>query len=313
MIDVAYACDDNYIVHTGISLISLFENNPYEITVHLIDMGISEQSMNDMRGIVESYNHQLKIYDFSRWENELPVSNTGRHTKSVYAKLFFGRIENIDRILYIDSDTVVVGDISPLFSSRLDGYVAGVNTISSKSRNSAIGLGADEPYLNDGVLLMNLSAWRNDGLEDKAFQYIRECDGNPPVLSEGTINHICRGRCVVLPPQFNLLSGIVYFSRPDEIARMTGRPYYSTEEVGNAIAQPVIIHYLSAFYKRPWQLGCTHPLKDYYLKYKAMSPWKNVELDSIGGLPIKLQIINVLHRLLPSIIFTILYKMKKHR
>ena len=115
-VNVAYACNDAYIMHTGISIISLLENNKdiEEICIYFIDMGISEKSKIDLEEIADKYSRQLIIIPFSDWEGDLPVDSTGRHIKSVYAKIFFGRIPDIDRILYIDSDTIVADSIRKL-------------------------------------------------------------------------------------------------------------------------------------------------------------------------------------------------------
>ena len=53
------------------------------------------------------------------------------------------------------------------------------------------------------------------------------------------------------------------------------RNFYS-KRIDEAIENPVIIHYLSGFYNRPWNLGSSHPMKDRYLFYKSKQNGKTI-------------------------------------
>lgn len=303
-INVAYACDDNYISQTGISIISLLENNKNidQIYVYFIDMGVSVQSIEKIKKIITNYGRNLVVIPFDEWKKDLEINNIGRHIESVYAKIFFGRLNGIDKILYLDSDTVIVDKLDQLWNIDMkDFWVAGVDTIYSMKNNVKF----DEYFINDGIVLINLEAWRKHDLEKKCLDYIKQYDGNPPVLSEGTINYVCDGHIYLLNPRYNLLSGIIYFSNY-EIEAMIGRKYYGQDTLDKSIENPCIIHYLSAFYNRPWNKYCTHPKKDEYFKYKAMSDWKNEPFGNVK-LSLRLQFIDLLHKLLPKSLFVKLY------
>ena len=47
-LNVLYGCDDNYAPYTGVSLLSLFENNKdiEEITIYLASMNFSEVNLS---------------------------------------------------------------------------------------------------------------------------------------------------------------------------------------------------------------------------------------------------------------------------
>ena len=53
--------------------------------------------------------------------------------------------------------------------------------------------------------------------------------------------------------------------------------HLSEEEYIEAVTDPYIIHYTSCFLSgtRPWNENNNHPFVGDYLKYKAMSPWKD--------------------------------------
>lgn len=307
-INIAYACNDAYIMQTGISMISLFENNKdiEHIRVYFIDMGTTEGSRKDLQDIVDKYDREMLVIPFTEWEDDLPVDSTGRHIKSVYAKIFFGRIQGIDRILYIDSDTVVVGSLKDLWNIDMEKYaIAGVQTINTPTAKAKIGLDKDALVINDGVALLNLALWRKLNYEEKCIDFIKKWNGNPPVLSEGTINAVCQENLGRLDLQYNLTSLSKDFTKK-EIEIVTGTDYYSQSEIDYAINNPCIIHFVSGFHERPWCKNSTHPFKARYLEYKRVSKWEDTDLSE-SKLPTRVKTIKFLHNILPTSVFCYFY------
>lgn len=307
-VNIAYACNDAYIMQTGISMISLFENNKdiEHIRIYFIDMGVTKDSRKDLQDIVDKYNREMIIIPFTEWEKKLPVDSTGRHIKSVYAKIFFGRIQDIDRILYIDSDTVVVDSLGELWNTDMDRYaIAGVQTINTPIAKERIGLNIDDLVINDGVALLNLKLWRELSYEKKCIDFIRKWNGNPPVLSEGTINSVCQNSLGKLDLRYNLTSVSIDFHQK-EIEIITGTAYYSQKEIDNAILNPCIIHYVSGFHERPWCRNSTHPFKEQYFKYKKKSKWTDVELLEAKR-STRIRMTKFLHDILPIKVFCFFY------
>ncbi len=303
-INVAYACNEAYMEQTTVSLVSLFENNKNieKIVIYFIDMGITKESAAEMNRLVESYGHTLIVIPFDKIAYDINVDNTGRHIQSVYAKLFFGRIEEIDRIIYLDSDIVVNDSLMPLWNLDLgDCVCAGVETIHTIEDNRRIGLTPEERAINDGMVLMDLKAWRDGDYLLKCMEYIKCYNGNPPVLSEGTINAVCKGKILIIDPRYNLMSGIVG-ETSKRIECLTGRKYYSQEILDNATKNPCIIHYLSGFYNRPWCEQCSHPMKDIYLKFRKKTKWRNAPLQK-KKLSRRVKLIGLAYYHLPMSIF----------
>ncbi len=65
---------------------------------------------------------------------------------------------------------------------------------------------------------------------------------------------------------------------------------YEMDDLRESFEHPVIIHFLSGFYNRPWTKNCSHPLRGEFHKYKELSPWKD-ELLISAKLPIRLRVI----------------------
>jgi len=301
---VAYGCNDAYVEYTGISMISLFENNKeFEfIDIVFVDMNLSDESKSIFVSITNKYNRNIRFVPFAILCKELKIDSIGRHIQTIYAKLFFSRLEDVDKILYIDSDTIIDGSLEELWKMDIEEfYIAGVETISSVKLNTSVGMSMSDCFINDGVVLINLKKWRVDDIEKEFISYIKKYNGNPPVYSEGTINAVCKGNILRINPRYNLLSGIIFYKVKD-IIKMTQMDFYTQEIINMAVSKPVIIHYLCGFYNRPWNKRCSHPLKSRYLYYKDISPWKDEKLKS-DRLPVRLTIIKILYMILPFRLF----------
>ncbi len=308
-INVAYACNEAYMEQTSVSIISLFENNEEmdSIYIYFIDMGISFESASYLKKIVNRYDGTIFIISFMDIAYDLRIQNTGRHIQSVYAKLFFGRLKGIDRIIYLDSDTIVVDSLRPLWNLDLKGNVcAGVESIYSINNAKKLGLSSSDRIINDGIVLIDLEMWRSENYLQRCLKYIDSYNGEPPVLSEGTINAVCKGKILIISPRYNLLSSLVE-TKAKKIVKMTGKKYYSQEELDEAINNPCIIHFLSDFYNRPWCKYCTHPFKNRYLYYRKKTKWSDLPLQT-NRLPIRMQIIGVMYKYLPIDVFLLIRK-----
>ena len=72
--------------------------------------------------------------------------------------------ERLDRILYLDVDTVVLNSLAPLYTSDFGGaaFMACSHTdrFLNKVNQARLGLEDGVPYLNSGVLMMDLALLR---------------------------------------------------------------------------------------------------------------------------------------------------------
>jgi lipopolysaccharide biosynthesis glycosyltransferase len=297
--NIAYACNDGYIMQTGISLISLFENNRHfeKITLYLISCGISDENIDVIRDICQRYGRDMEVVNMNTIAPDLNISAIGRHIETIYAKIFFSRIEGVEKMLYIDSDTIIAGDLSGLWIADMTGcYMGMVQTYTGVEAKKLLGIPAGVPFYNDGIALVNVKYCKENDLIEKCKAVIEEFNGNPPVLSEGTLNKVCQGRILQISPRYNMMAGL-YQRIKMNLNYVTECIDYSKEDLRDSYEHPVIIHFLSGFYNRPWSMYCTHPLRGEFLHYKEMSPWKNLPLTR-GKLPLRLRILASIFNLL---------------
>lgn len=124
-------------------------------------------------------------------------------------------LPNHDRVLWLDTDTIVMDDISELFNRDIDGYYFGaieesdvVTEYRYMMRNRATaeitvrtdGIVMYGGYYNSGVLICNLKALR-DGKGDELLRFINTTKLTNP--DQDAINICCRGKILSLPVEYN--------------------------------------------------------------------------------------------------------------
>lgn len=280
--NIAYSCNEAYVQHTGISMISLFENNKEvnEIKIYFIAKDVSNQSIDILKDICLKYSRIFILVPFEQICYDLKLQSTGRHIETVYAKLFFSRISTITKMIYLDSDVIINGSLEEMYEYQLGENYFGLTKTVTKDKAVLLDLSFDDDFFNDGVALVNIGKLREDNMIKKFTDAIEFYHGNPPVLSEGIINKVCKGMIMSLPPKFNF-APTFYMINKKKIDQITNKTdYFTLSEINEAMAHPIVIHYLDGWFNRPWSKYCTHPLKEKYLSYKSQSPWANVPLEN---------------------------------
>lgn len=269
VINIIYSCDKNYLRHAAASITSLLENNSKEqIKIYLISNKLDKNSKKRITNLVEKYNQQINILDIDRICSKLNKSDD--FPISGYARLFLQSFIEADKALYLDCDTIVLDSISELYNTNIENYyVAGVQDNPAKYMVEIIGMDSNDRYINSGVLLLNLKAWRRDNLEQQFIEFIKKYHGKVPHHDQGIINGVCRGKILILSPKYNLMSQF-YLHTEKQIKKLFNiKIYYTQSEINTSKENPVIIHYIAKFFGRPWETDCTHPYSqkyNYYLK-----------------------------------------------
>lgn len=281
---IVYSADDNYARHAGVSMLSLLDNNRdcKEINLYMIDNAITPENKARLASICESYGRRLEFIPLGRLAGRLQGVAAGSLSVSSYARLFLADVirPDVDKILYFDCDSVIAGALDDLWSlDTSDCHMAGVSDTVSGETRLRVGMAENSPYINAGMVVMNLRKWREDNIGQRFVEFIDRYGGRVFHHDQGVLNGVLHGKCLTLHPKYNAMSVFFSMSRADILSYYGLDSYYTEGELDEAIRQPVFVHFTPAFVNRPWVKGCRHPLRSLYLKYQAMSPWKDVPPD----------------------------------
>lgn len=279
-LNIAYSFDDGYAQHAGLSILSLLESNKHieNIIFHIVTNSLNKENRKRIENIIHHYDRSIHYIDLNELTVELKIPT--KFNRSAYGRLFLPNVIEDDRIIYVDSDTIINGSLESLMNVDLEDFlVAGVQDTVNPYYLTNIGLPNGHRYICDGgIIIINLKLWRKWGIVQKCIDFIMKYEGNPPHNDQGTINYVCAGHIKILSPHYNVMPPMFLFTvkRLQILFKMP--VYYSQVEIEEALKKPVVIHYTDEFFNRPWYSNCSHPLKNLYLNYLSNSPWKGVQL-----------------------------------
>lgn len=178
-IPIFTATDDNYVPFLAVTLESMLANcsNSYNYSIKVLNTGVSEENINK----ILKYNRDNVDIEFVDMKEVLDEVGLRLHTciyytQTTYYRLFISNLyPQYDKILYIDCDVVVRGDISKLYNTNIGDCLVGATTDEfvmnypkvHKYVTEAIGLNRLPNYFNAGVLIMNLHQFREQNFEQQ--------------------------------------------------------------------------------------------------------------------------------------------------
>lgn len=279
---IVYGVNEAFMPILAVSLSSLLLHAEGEaLHFHILSLGIEEESKEKLRQYVETEGQKISFYDLeeklSEWKEKLPALFTGKFSKATLLRLFIPSTlpETITKALYLDADTVVLQSILPLYHLKLGDKLLGMAPEPSiyKKHKEFLSLAEESPYYNAGVMLMNLSLLREEGMEEKCLRYYQMKEGQLPFNDQDILNMVCKGRIRSLPQRFNFFSNYAY-ARYSALCRFS--PWYqeleSKKSYSQAKAHPVIVHFAGD--ERPWREGNHNYYRrafDYYAEESPLS------------------------------------------
>lgn len=283
--NILFQSDNNYAPYMGVAIFSLLENNKSadRIVIYVIDDGIDSNNIDKLNRTVSAYGREIKYISAEELlcdeKCKDAFSYAGfRKNKHSYLKLFVGDyLTNLHgKMLYVDCDTVIEGDLNPLFSFDLNGNTIGMvrDSLMGESRTS-IGINANDEYFNSGVILFDLDTWRNRDCFRRIIDHLRNVRTYGTV-DQDVLNVVLKNEICTLPITYNLQS-IHMVATVNQFFKVCQHkePFYTKQEIEEAMNKPTIVHFLRFLGEHPWNLDTLHPDKVFFDKYAYESEWKD--------------------------------------
>ena len=281
---VLFCANPDYFPHVAVAAISVADNNPRRsIDFHLIACDRDAAAEALLRGSLAQFpNVDLHLH----FADEAIISELfvdGFLTKECYLRIFAPWIlpESIDRLIYLDSDLVVVDDLGPLMELDLgDNLVAAapdyplLRAMISPDRRKSLGIPVEHDYVNSGVLVMELSRWRRDRMTERLCRYIERQGARLSFHDQDAINAVLHDRIQLLDCRWNLQARMYACGRGS-----FPREFEATVE---ARRRPAIIHYTGS--EKPWKFRSRIPRKGDYVRYQRKTAWRSAPAtESLSG------------------------------
>jgi len=325
-LNVLYTSDNNYAPWLCISAASLLKNNTEaeEITIYAVKDDWDEHYVTCLEQQVADYgeSRHLRLIDGKEWEARLDELGMcpyrGGHAPNL--RLFFTEFiaPDVDRLLYLDCDTIVCGDLSELFATDMgDTPMAVVLDSLTTHYRKYIGLTPKDTYFNSGVILFDIDNWKKVGATDKLMELLNgQSHKNFINPDQDALNIALRDQVTVLHPKYNFQTTHEVYSNKNFFANYGGVDYYTCEELDDARENPVILHAYRFLGQFPWHKNAIHPWRPIFLEYAEGSRCADFRPKENEGIIFAVE--RVMYRVLPEGIFLYIfriwqnYHMKKH-
>ena len=270
-ISVACAADDRYGAPVTAMLKSLERNlRPgMDVDVYVLDSGLRPRSRARLMASLDAARLHVNWLRVPRRIRSFPVF--GHVSAATYSRLLLPDLlpAGVTRVIYLDADMIVLGDLADLWAMDAGGAPLlaaqdGDMVVSSPCGVSAyreLGLPPDAPYLNAGVLVMDVAQWRAQGIHRQAADYLHLHRHEVQFWDQDAINAVLATRWRALGREWN------YAVRP-QLAVPAGQEDLALREV---VRSARVVHFASAI--KPWDAGAVHPAKALFFEYLALTAW----------------------------------------
>ena len=256
---VVFAGDYAYIRQIETAMKSICRHNSH-LKIYLLNQDIPQEWFSRLRIYLQEMGGDLidcKLIGQQfqmNWSNKLPHIN-----HMTFARYFIPDFVTEDKVLYLDSDLIVTGDLTDLFELDL-----GENYLGAARSCFGAGVG-----FNAGVLLINNKKWKSETIRQKLIELTEKEHENVKEGDQSILNMLFKEQYSLLEDKYNFQIGFDAGAAEKNHAFIFEIPLTPL---------PKILHYISP--DKPWKQFSVGRLRDEWWKYSFMewsyivSSWK---------------------------------------
>jgi lipopolysaccharide biosynthesis glycosyltransferase len=278
-INILTTFDQDFLQHAVVMLRSLFYNHPLQEFNLFI---YTDNKLKTEEKLLEEFQNDKVTFCYIDFNpDQFPSIKTKFHYGENYYKIIYLRLNigellpDQDRILLLDTDLVIDGDITDFYHQDLeeDHLFAAVAEV-RKSNFNKFGIEATDRKIktnfNGGVLLIDLQKWRLWGASKISMNHIIKFQDILGAPTQDTLNPLFYNNWKVCSPKFNLHHYYLLFPfKPLDLP-------YSKEVLDEAISKPLVIHFSGNM--RPWHYLNINPFTKKYWDYLAMTSFRDYKV-----------------------------------
>jgi len=222
-VPIVLTCDETYFagLYVVVGGVLLHAREDTEFCFHVVDGGIREESWGKLSALVARLSPRSRL-------NRIPCDDSTFHglprdagdSYMCYIRLLMPELIDESKILFLDSDLVILRPVEPLFATELgDTLLGGIRDAGQVYlRNDcpifqSTGAPGDTPYFNAGILVVDLDAWRKEGVQKKTIDYLAEYGQVSTWRDQTALNTLYWNRATYLSDSWNTQS----YRFPDDI------------------------------------------------------------------------------------------------
>lgn len=214
IVPIFWACDNDFVKYTVVSLQSAMENATKEnrYRAYILHVDIKEEMQSKIKAMSRE-NFEISFVDVREYlesiSDRLPIRDY--YSKTTYYRMFIAEMfPEYDKAIYIDSDTIVLGDMAELYHKDLKDFYVGAaheqvmvqTDVYGEYVEKVLGINRNH-YFNAGLLLINCKAFRENKILE---QFVALLDEYTFVVTqdEDYLNLLCKDKVLWLEQQWNM-------------------------------------------------------------------------------------------------------------
>ena len=202
-IPICFATDDNYVPFLSVAIASLLDNSSAEnyYRIFVLITQLKAENINKIKKL-EKPNSSIEFISLAK---ELDKIQGMFHLRDYYSKETYYRIfipnlfPQYKKVLYLDCDITVLGDVSELYNTHIHGFYVGAAQEEVMQTYDVFGNYVEKAdginrknYFNAGILLINCRRWRNKFIAEKFVDLLNRYKFRV-VQDEDYLNVLCKG------------------------------------------------------------------------------------------------------------------------
>ena len=293
MIHIACCSNEKLAPMFGVVMTSVGINvKSDDVMMYLLHNGLKDKTIKRLNKIAERFHIALELMEINTSLLKDCPTNKKLHYADImmYARFLLpSMLPDLDKVIYLDCDLVVNGDLKDLWDFDVNGVAVAMapdHLYKDATTLERLKMTNGE-YLNSGVIVMNLEYWRKHNVQNRVLSFIEDNGKDLIYFDQDALNVTLQNERRKLP--------IKYDCTPYHLLRnLDNFPSEIHEAIRKARIAPTIFHYMGP--TKPWSLGSYVPGKELFKKYQRLSGWRHYAINKL---------------LFKRILYTLIPKMKE--
>ena len=266
---IVLACDQNYAMPLATTLRSLVDSNqrhwPLDITI--LSDGFTDALKQRVLDSLPTGSVGVRWYpvDTARYANYPLMPH---HSRMTYARFQLEHVfgPEVRRVVYLDTDILVLGDLEELSKTPLGGAVLAAvpddfvdTSIRAGIAANLVGVPQVARYFNAGILVIDLDRWRRHEVARRSIEYMARFP-NSPYSDQDGLNSACDRTWAAIDKRWNFQQHLRV--RIDDLADHE---------------RPAIVHFITG--KKPWLPKSTSLNATMYRRFRDRTQFREQPME----------------------------------
>lgn len=226
-IPVFYACDNKYAPIAATSMASLLFNTDSFVEFYILDCNLTQKNRKKLEMLNEKFsNFSIEFIPVDANAKFGYIQLRNYLTTACFARLLIPDLKpDLGKIIYLDCDTIVMGDIADLYDQDLNGFAIGAvpdpnvfeNPIKKQNQYTAALLSQEHLYFNSGVMIIDCDVWRQKDMLPKLIEAERLTAATRYFNDQDVLNKAFDNNYQPLDVRFNVKSNLITHCPQDKI------------------------------------------------------------------------------------------------